>query len=307
MDKLRSMEVFVAVAEAGNFSVAAERLDMSAVMVGKYIREIETRLNARLIHRTTRKQALTDAGAAYYERCRAALEQVRAADDAVQALNALPQGTLRISAPTTLGAWVVAPLVAEYLAAHPRVSVELVLSNTLVDLIGDGYDLAVRIGETVDPDLVAKPLPPYRMTICAAPAYLDAHGTPLTPSDLSRHHCLGHLVWNQRTAWRLRSTPGGEGNVAWPVNGAFVSNDGHALRAAALGGAGLLLQPDVLVAADIEAGRLVRVLEAFVPAPRPVHLVYLPDTRPRAKVRSFVDFVEARLGTRERERRASQG
>jgi DNA-binding transcriptional LysR family regulator len=306
MDKLRSMEVFVAVAEAGNFSVAAERLDMSAVMVGKYVREIETRLNARLIHRTTRKQALTDAGAAYYERCRAALEQVRAADEAVLALNALPQGTLRISAPTTLGAWVVAPLVAEYLVAHPRVSVELVLSNTLVDLIGDGYDLAVRIGETVDPDLVAKPLPPYRMTICASPAYLNAYGTPLIPSDLSRHRCLGHLVWNQQTAWRLRSTPGGDGNVAWPVNGAFVSNDGHALRAAALGGAGLLLQPDVLVAADIEAGRLVRVLDAFVPAPRAVHLVYLPDTRPRAKVRSFVDFVVAKLGTRDQARVAPQ-
>ncbi|RKP49031.1 LysR family transcriptional regulator [Trinickia fusca] len=294
MDKLRSMEVFVAVVDTGNFSAAADALEMSSVMVGKYVRHLEERLDTRLIHRTTRKQGLTEAGAAFYENCKAALEQVRAAEQSVQALNTVPQGTLRVSAPVTLGTSVVAPLVADYLAQYPHVKVELVLNNALVDLIADGYDVAFRIGENVDPDLVAKPLPPYRMTICAAPGYLREHGTPRSPTDLAQHRCLGHTVWNHRTAWRLRDD---EAEFVWPVNGRFLSNDGHALRAAAVGGAGLLLQPEVLVAEDLACGRLVRVLEEFAPVPRPVYLVYLPDARPRPKVRTFVDYLETRLAT----------
>lgn len=292
MDKLRAMEVFVAVVEARNFSVAAERLEMSAVMIGKYVQSLEARFNTRLIHRTTRKQALTDAGAAFYDNCKAALEQVRIAEASVHALGSEPRGKLRVSAPVTLGAWVVAPLLADYLAQYPRVTIELVLDNRYVDLIADGYDLAFRIGEAVDPSLVAKPMPPYRMTICAAPAYLSQHGTPHAPAELAGHRCLGHLAWTRGAVWHLRN---GDEEMVWPVTGSFVSNDGHALRAAALGGAGLLLQPEVLVADDIAAGRLVPVLQAYVPSPRPVRLVYLPDTRPRPKVRSFIDYIEARL------------
>lgn len=305
MDKLRSMEVFVAAVEAGSFSAAAERLSLSAVMVGKYVQSLENRLDTRLLHRTTRKQGLTEAGAAFYDNCKAALEQVRAAETSVQALAVVPQGRLRISAPVTFGAEVVAPLVADYLARYPLVKAELVLSNAFVDLVADGYDAAFRIGETVDGALVAKPLPPYRMTICAAPSYLREHGAPQSPVELGRHRCLGHLVWTHDNAWHLRD--GGTQHI-WPVTGNFVSNDGHALRAAAIAGAGLLLQPEVLVANDIAAGQLVIVLEPFAPLPRPVHLVYLPDTRPRPKVKSFVAFVEARLaqsnGARPRTRRA---
>ncbi|GLU35468.1 LysR family transcriptional regulator [Trinickia caryophylli] len=292
MDKLRAMEVFLAAADAGNFSAAADALEISAVMVGKYIRQLEAHLNVRLIHRTTRRQGLTEVGAAFYEQCKAALEQIRVAEATVQALTVVPQGTLRVSAPVTLGAWVVAPVVADYLAHYPLVKIELVLNNAYVDLIGDGYDAAFRVSESVDADLVAKPLQPYRMTICAAPSYLREHGTPSTPADLARHRCLGHLGWPHGAAWMLSD----EGkNTPWPITGSLVSNDGHALRAAALGGAGLLLQPAVLVADDIAAGRLVPILKRFAPAPRPVHLVYLPDARPRPKLRSFVEFVEARL------------
>ncbi|WKB55400.1 LysR family transcriptional regulator [Eleftheria terrae] len=289
MDKLRSMEVFVTVAEAGSFTAAAARLDISAVMVGKHIRELETHLGARLIQRSTRRQSLTEAGRRYRDDCQKVLEQVRWAEASIEGLRAAPSGLLRVSAPMTLGSTVVAAQVASYLARYPRVRIELVLSDSMVDLVEDGYDLAVRIGTEVDPELVARPLQPYRIVICASPDYLRRHGQPRTPAELSRHRCLCHLSWTRRTAWHL----GGQGEQAgqWPGEGPFSSNNGQALRLAALGGAGLLMQPEVLLAEDIAAGRLVPLLQDFLPPPRPVHLLYLPDHRPLPKLRSFVSHL----------------
>ncbi|AKJ32188.1 LysR substrate-binding domain-containing protein [Caldimonas brevitalea] len=285
MDKLRSMEVFVAVAEAGSFAAAARRLDLSAVMVGKHVQELETYLGTRLIQRTTRRQHLTEAGRAYCEDCKKVLEQVRWAEASIEGLRSEPSGLLRVSAPVTLGAAVVAAHVGDYLQRHPQVRVELVLSDSLVDLVEEGYDLAVRIGERVDAHLVARPLAPYRVVVCAAPEYLRRHGRPLSPADLPRHRCLSHLVWTRRTSWQLM---GGEPGGDWPQDAVFASNNGEALRRAALQGAGLLMQPEVLVADDLAAGRLVPVLDDFLPAPRPVHLVYLPDRQALPKLRSFI-------------------
>ncbi|NOZ15696.1 MAG: LysR family transcriptional regulator, partial [Betaproteobacteria bacterium] len=184
MDKLRSMETFVAVVEGGNFTEAAARLEMSAVMVGKYVQELETRLGARLLQRSTRRQSLTDAGRVFYEDAKRVLEQVRWAETSVERLRASPSGTLRVSAPTTFGACVIAPLAATFQQAHPQVRVELNLSNSMVDLVDEGFDLAIRIGALGDADLVAKPLCVYRMVICASPDYLARHGQPETPADL---------------------------------------------------------------------------------------------------------------------------
>lgn len=293
MDKLRSMEVFVAVVEAGNFSAAADQLDMSGVMVGKHIRQLEAHLGMRLLQRSTRRQSLTEAGGGFYDNCRKVLEQVRWAETSVESLRAVPRGLLRISAPFTLGACVIAPLLASYLEAYPDVRAELALSNARVDLIEEGYDLAVRIGPLGDAELVARPLAPYQMVICASPGYLERKGVPASPADLERHHCLTHLVWNSRGGWPLSGAAGG---LTWPTEGRFASNDGHALRGAALMGAGLLLQPRVLLADDLAAGRLVTVLDRYVPPARPVHLVYLPDFRPRPKLTSLVDYLSPRLG-----------
>lgn len=184
MDKLRSMETFVAVVDAGSFTEAAMQLEMSAVMVGKYVRELETRLGARLLQRSTRRQSLTDAGRVFYEDAKRVLEQVRWAETSVERLRAQPSGTLRVSAPTTFGACVIAPLTATFQQAHPQVRVELDLSNRMVDLADEGFDLAVRIGALGDADLVAKPLCAYRMVISASPDYLARHGRPETPADL---------------------------------------------------------------------------------------------------------------------------
>ncbi|VDR24655.1 D-malate degradation protein R [Raoultella terrigena] len=182
MDKLRGMETFIAVVEYGSFTEAASHLEMSAVMVGKYIALIERRLATRLLERNTRRQSLTDAGRVYYEEAKRVLEQVSIAESSVERLRLAPAGTLRISAPTSFGACVMAPLTATFLQRWPDVRVELDLTNRLVDLVDEGFDLAVRIGDIHQTDLVAKYLCAYRMVICAAPAYLSRHGTPLTPA-----------------------------------------------------------------------------------------------------------------------------
>lgn len=284
MDKLRSMETFVAVVEGGNFTEASQRLEISAVMVGKYVRELEDRLGARLLERTTRRQSLTDAGRVFYEDAKRALEHVRMAETSIERLRASPSGTLRISAPVTFGSCVIAPLAATFQQLHPLVRIELELSNRIVDLVDEGFDLAIRIGELGDADLIAKPLSVYRMVICASPGYLARHGRPETPKDLGKHHCLSHTVWNSRGGWKLK----GWGGSPLSKDAVFTCNDGNSLRLAAIAGAGLLLQPEVLVAHDLASGTLVPVLQAYLPEPHPVHIVHRRDRRPLPKLTRFI-------------------
>ncbi len=289
------METFVAVVERGNFTEAAKHLDISAVMVGKYVRELEERLGARLLERTTRRQSLTDAGRVFYEDAKRALEHMRIAETSVERLRASPSGTLRISAPITFGACVIAPLAATFRHMHPLVRVELELSNRNVNLIDEGFDLAIRIGELGDADLIAKPLTMYRMVICASPGYLAQYGRPETPQDLSVHHCLSHTVWNGRSGWKLKDGDG----LRLATESVFACNDGNALRMAAIAGAGLLLQPEVLVAQDLANGTLVQVLQAYSPNPRPVHIVYRHDRRPLPKLTQFVAHLLEHVPERE--------
>ncbi len=260
MDKLRGMETFVAVVECGSFTGAATRLEMSAVMVGKYITLIEGQLGTRLLERNTRRQSLTDAGRVYFDEARRVLEQVANAERSVERLRLAPAGTLRVSAPVSFGASIIAPLTASFLQAWPEVRVELDLTNRMVDLVDEGIDLAIRIGDIQRTDLVAKYLAPYRMAICAAPDYLARHGTPQTPADLAGHQCLSHTVWTARNEWRL---PGAAEEVRWKRDAVLRCNDGYALRMAAVAGAGLLLQPEVLLAEDLANGRLVRILQNY--------------------------------------------
>ena len=288
MDKLRGMETFIAVVECGSFTDAASRLEMSAVMVGKYIALTERELGTRLLERNTRRQSLTDAGRVYYEEAKRVLEQVAIAESSVERLRLAPAGTLRISAPTSFGACVIAPLTASFLQAWPEVRVELDLTNRMVDLVDEGIDLAIRIGDIQRTDLVAKYLAPYRMAICAAPDYLVRHGTPQTPADLAGHQCLSHTVWTARNEWRL---PGAAEEVRWKRDAVLRCNDGYALRMAAVAGAGLLLQPEVLLAEDLANGRLVRILQNYTPEPRPIHLLWRQDLRPLPKLTRFVEHL----------------
>jgi len=284
------MQAFVAVAERGSFAGAAEQLQVSAVMVGKYIQQLETHLGTALLQRNTRRQRLTEAGSAYLAGCRQVLEQVQQAEADVAGLQIQPRGLLRVSAPTTWGSCVLAPQLAGLLRAQPQLNIELDLSNRRVDLIEDGFDVAIRVGPLPSQEVVARPLPPYAMSLCAAPSYLRKRGTPRTPADLEGHDCLSHLAWRGGHGWQLAN---GE-QVDWEAR--LTCNDGFALREAAVAGAGLVLQPTALLAGEIAAGRLKPLLRDYLPEPRPMHLIYLPDRRPRPRLQCFVDFVMTTLG-----------
>ncbi|MEK8034685.1 LysR family transcriptional regulator [Ideonella sp. DXS29W] len=306
MDKLRSMEVFVTAVDAGSFAAAAKALDMSAVMVGKHVQQLEAHLGARLLQRSTRSQGLTEVGRSFLDDCKRVLEQVRWAESAVERSRQAPQGLLRVSAPVTLGSLVIAPLAAEFLHEHPQVRLDLQLTDSVADLTGESLDAAIRIGRVSDESLVARPLTPYRMVIAGSPAYLKQHGVPQRAADLSRHVCLSHAVWQRRNEWTLHD---GGSAVRWPASARFVCNQGDGLRRAALAGLGLVMQPEVLLAEDLAAGHLVPVLHHCLPEPRAVNLVYASDRRPLPKLARFVEHVVRALGATEPEppRRARRG
>ena len=296
MDKLTSMSVFVRVAEAGSFAAVAEEFALSTTMVANHVRALERELNERLIERTTRRHSLTEVGVAYLERCRDVLASVAAADRVGEAMRALPQGKLRVSAPASYGAHRLVPLVGAYMRAYPRVSVELVLNDRVVDLAEEGFDVAIRSGTMKDDGVVARPLRHSRMVAAASPAYLTERGTPAHPADLAQHNCLAFTAWGPGHSWRF-SRDGD--TVLVPVQGNMTCNNGQALLVAALSGVGVIVQSDALLEPAIGAGQLVRLLPDWSLPTRPVHVVRRNEPRPSAKLRSFVDFLVAHLGSAE--------
>jgi len=294
VDKLAGMEAFVRVVEGGSFAAAAAQAGVSPTMVAKQVQAIEQRLGARLLHRTTRRHQLTEIGQLYLERCRAALAGVALAEASALELQRSPRGRLRIVAPVGFGSRVLAPVLADWLAAHRDVSVDLTLDDRPEALVRAGHELGVMIGDVADDALVARPLRPYRRILAAAPSYLAARGTPAHPDELAHHDCLGNTYWKHHDRWHLQGPAGATCVV--PVSARFTANEGRALRRAAAAGAGIVLQPADALAADLAAGRLVPVLPEWSFRPTPMHLVYAQDRKPTAKLRSAIDFLVARLG-----------
>jgi len=295
MNKLSSMEMFVRVVDLGSFSAAADASGVSPTMVAKHIREIETRLGARVLHRTTRRQTLSDVGRLYYERCKQALASIEFAEASASELQVSPRGLLRLVAPVSFGTHSLVPAVGQYMAEHPEVTIELTLDNGRPRLLDDGYDVGVLVGEPDDANLVARPLKPYRRILAAAPAYLATRGHPLHPRELADHDCLGPSYWRRYDYWRLVG-PGGETCQA-TVHGRFCANQGNALRLAALNGMGIALQPEAVLADDLAAGRLVPVLPGWSLLPSPMYLVYASDRHPTAKLRTVIDFLLSRFAS----------
>jgi DNA-binding transcriptional LysR family regulator len=293
MNKLAGMEMFVRVVDCGSFAGAAEASGVSATMVAKHVAAIEQRLGARLLHRTTRKQQLSDVGRLYYERCKQALAEVALAEASALELQAAPRGRLRLVAPVGFGSHMV-PALAEYMASHPEVSVELTLDNRPPNLADGGFELGVLVGDVTEPGVVARPLRHYRRILAASPGYLARHGHPMRPDDLARHECLGMSYWRRSDVWRLVGPDGTTCVVT--VGGRFTANQGDALRIAALSGIGIALQPEPLLSDDLAAGRLLRVLPDWSLTPSPMHLIYAQDRHPTAKLRSAIDFLLARYG-----------
>ncbi|MDR3428533.1 LysR family transcriptional regulator [Silvimonas sp.] len=293
MDRLLGMQVFVRVVDLGGFTAASVEFGISPTMVGKHIRELETRLGARLLNRTTRRQSLTEAGRTYYQRCRQALVEVEAADASVDQLRAAPRGELRISAPTSYGACQLAPALTDFLQDFPEISASLHLNDRVIDLVEDGFDVAFRIGTLSDSGLIARPLKPYRMMLCASPAYLARHGTPQTPGDLARHECMDFLRWENEHTWRMF---GKDGEMQVQVPARLTINNGIALRNAALAGFGIVLQTEAVLADDLASGRLVQLLPDYAPPARPMHLIYQADRQPTPKLSEFIRFALERFG-----------
>ena len=286
------MEVFVRVVELGSFTAAAEASGMSATMVSNHVQALEQRLGAKLLNRTTRRQSLTEIGGAYYAQCVDILARIDGADRAAQDMHARPTGKLRIGAPIILGAHLLIPQLAGYLRDYPDVSVELQLNDRVVDLVEEGFDAALRFGRLEDSGLIVRPLRSLNRVICAAPAYLNAHGTPAEPEDLTNHNCLAFHYLKPEREWRFEGTQ----LQTIHVSGRLTVNNGSALLQAALAGIGIVMLPDYLVTADIGAGRLVRLFPDRDFPRAPLQLVYLPDRHMTPKLRSFIEFVTERMG-----------
>ncbi|MFK0164664.1 LysR family transcriptional regulator [Rhizobium sp. NPDC090279] len=294
MDRFSSMSIFVKAVEFGSFSAAADALNMSPQLVGKHVQFLEQHLGVRLLNRTTRRQHLTEIGSQFYERSRNILAEVEAAEALAAETRAVPRGRLKVNAPVSFGIHALAPKLPKYLSAHSEVSIELSLSNRMVDLIDEGYDAVFRVGELADSGLIARRLDPYRLVICAAPGYLHAHGAPSRPDDLRDHECLIFSHTMLRTHWDFE---GPDGNISIPISGRLMIDNGEALLQAALAGIGIILQPFELIRSSLEAGALVSILPEYSVPTRPLHILYAPDRRVTPKLRSFLDFVSAEFGS----------
>jgi len=292
MDNFTGMAVFARVVEANSFTEAARRLGMSKAAVSKQVSKLEERLGARLLNRTTRRLSLTEVGAAFYERCARIVAEAEDAELAVTRLNATPRGTLKIDVPVNFGMQYLAPLLPPFMLQHPDLRVDMTFNDRFVDLIEEGCDLAVRIGQLADSSLVARKLAETRSVICAAPSYWDRHGRPGDPSDLAHHDCFAYSYLATGSEWRLQG-PGGE--VAVRVSGSLTANNGDVLRQAAVAGLGVVAMPVFIVCDDLRSGRLEQVLRAWQPATRGIYAVYPPNRHLSAKVRAFIDHLVGAL------------
>jgi DNA-binding transcriptional LysR family regulator len=288
MDRLTSLTAFVRVVDNGGFSAAGRKLNMSTTMVSNHIQALEERLGARLLHRTTRKVSLTEVGRAYYDRATQILSDLEQADDIAGALQSTPRGTLRIYTATHIVP-IVAPVVAEFLSSYPDVKVDLNMGERTIDLIDEGFDVAIRLTPPPDSSLIVRSLATWRHVLCCSPAYLEKHGPLRQLSELANYNCVRHVLYPYGDEWRFVDRKGTPASVR--ISGNLVSNSGDMLRTAALQGVGILLGPGFLVADDLDSGRLVRLLSEYRPVELSMNAVYPHRHHLSAKVRTFIDLL----------------
>ncbi|MFZ6677888.1 LysR substrate-binding domain-containing protein [Undibacterium sp. Tian12W] len=292
MDRFAAINTFVKVVEKGSFAAAADATNLSAPMVGNHIRYLEAHLGGLLLNRTTRRQKLTELGMAFYERCKTIMAELEGAEADALGLHAAPRGILRVTAPHSIGSVVLPVIITAYLEKHPEVEIELVLNDSRVDLLDQGFDVAIRGGELPNSGLIGRSLAPLRLVPCASPAYIARCGEPKILADLAQHQCVDFTGSSTPGVWFFVQATG---QIPVSVRGRLRVNSGHSQRAAVLGGLGIALLAEVLVSDDLLTGKLVRVLPHETPLSRPLHVLMLPNRRPSAKIRSFVDFLAAEL------------
>lgn len=293
MARLDEMEVFAAVVEAGGFSAAARLLGLSKSAVSKQVGRLEDRLGVRLLNRTTRRLSLTEAGTTFHAACRRVLDEAETAEQAVSDLAAAPRGLLKLNAPMSFGFLHLGAAIPAFHQHYPQIRLDAVMNDRFVDLIEEGYDVALRIGELRDSSLVARRLAPCRNVLCASPAYLDRRGRPARPADLAQHDCLLYANTASPREWTLT---GPRGREAVAVAGPLIANNGDLLCTAALGGMGIAKLPTFIVGPCLADGRLEVVLPDHPVPEQGIHAVYPHSRNLSQKVRVFVDFLAARFG-----------
>jgi DNA-binding transcriptional LysR family regulator len=287
MDRVTTIMSFVKVVDTGGFAAAARALDLSPSMVTNHIQYLEERLGVRLLHRTTRKVNLTEVGQAYYARCVRILAELEEADHVAEELQSKPRGKLRLHTSPGMPA-AIAPVIARFVALFPEVSVDIVATGRMADLVEEGFDLAIRGHLIPNSSLIIRRLATYRSVVCGAPEYLATRGTPERPSDLANHNCLHfwEAAWDGR-AWHFMQ---GEADQAVAISGNLTVNNVDSLRLAALLGQGLISLPHFMVCDEVKSGRLVPVLTEFPTPEMPLNAIYPHRQFVPAKVRSFIDL-----------------
>lgn len=288
MDRLTSLTAFVRVVDTGGFSAAARKLNMSTTMVSNHIQALEERLGARLLNRTTRKVSVTEIGKTYYDRCIQILSDLEQADDIAGALQSVPRGTLRIHSATHMVPFV-AGVVAKLLSTYPDVKVDLRMGEANVDLIEEGYDVALRMTPPPDSSLIVRSLATWRHVLCCSHEYLERHGRLQQLAELAEHNCGRHLNYPFGDEWRFFDRKGAPASVR--ISGSLVTNSGEALRRMVIEGAGIGLLAGFLVSDDLDAGRLVRLLPEYRPVEMSMNAVYPHRHHLSAKVRTFIDML----------------
>ena len=288
MAGLQAYMAFAESARHGNFAAAARELGLSASAVAKSVARLEDDLGLRLFHRTTRRVTLTSEGQDLYVRCLRVIDEIEAMRGEAESARGEPSGTLRLDAPLTLGRLLVVPVLAQLVRRHPRLALEVSFSDRQVDVIEEGLDAVIRIGQLPDSTLVAWPIGHQVLVVCASPAYLAANGAPATPADLSGHTCLAFRLpsTGRPRPWQFRL---GDRKEERMPESAIVMNDGEALVAATVQGMGLVQAPHYMVADELATGRVVEVLERFRPEPLPISLVYPSHRRVPPRVRALID------------------
>ena len=288
MDRFLEMRTFVQVVDTGSFVGAAEPLDMSKAAVSRYVADLEARLGVRLLHRTTRRLSLTEDGEVFYLRCKELLGGLDAAEAEVTARSGDAVGQLRVNAPVSFGILYLAPVWAAFKARHPQVSFDVTLSDRMVDIVDEGFDLAIRITQLQNSSLISRRLASTRMVLCASPTYLARQGTPVHPSELVRHHILAYSYWSSRDEWAF---DGPDGVVVVKTTPCLRSNNGDTCRAVALAHEGIILQPSFMVGADLAAGTLVELCPGYRALEMGIHAVYSSRKHVAPKVRLLIDFL----------------
>jgi len=288
MDRIQQMTTFVAVAEAGSFVGAADANGFSKAAVSRHVAELEQRLGVRLFHRTTRRLSLTDEGQHFYGRSKELLASLDSMEAEIASNTDEPSGLLRVNAPLTFGILHLAPLWGRFIERYPKVSLDVNLDDQILDLVKEGYDIAIRITNMPNSQLVSRRLATTRMVLCASPEYLRQHGEPQHPRDLAQHRIISYTYWTEKAEWSFTG-PNGEASVH--IEPLIHTNNGDTCRVAALDHHGIILQPDFLIGGDLQRGDLVEVMRAYRSIELGIYAVYPSRKHLPVRMRRLLDFL----------------